>query len=436
MKKTVVLDTNVLLADGNSIHSFEDCDIVIPMIVLEELDRIKTRSDDAARAARKIIRTLDNLRETGNLHEGIMLERTRSILRVVSVDPKTIKKLPMELQNTAVADNMIIAVAFNEMNKKGMDVSLVTKDLNVRLKCDSLGLPSEDHKNYGAVEDVSAFYKGYDVLDVDNDTVQMLHTEGWASFPHNFFPNHYLHLRSPSGDALAKVKDGSSIVRVKDIEHAFGLKPRNLEQRFSLDLLFDNKVKLVTLCGAAGTGKTLLAVAAGMQHVLENPAKYDKLIITRPVQPVGRDIGFLPGTLQEKMEPWIAPIRDNLEALCKGRRQRKDEPYLELLIRNKKIEIEAITYIRGRSIPNAYIIIDEAQNLSLHELKTIITRVGDGTKIVLTGDIEQIDNSHVDMYTNGLTYAVESFKEHRISGHVTLTKGERSELATLASKIL
>ena len=241
------------------------------------------------------------------------------------------------------------------------------------------------------------------------------------------------------------------LVPISKVESAFGLTNRNKEQAFSLDLLFDDRIKLLTLVGPSGTGKTLLALGAALEQLrgLGTLPRYDKLIVTKPVQAVGKDIGFLPGTLEEKMEPWIAPIRDNLNFLMDARRNRPrrkrqgakqddsdDNLYLNLMQRQGLIEIEAITFIRGRSIPNAFIIIDEAQNLSMHELKTIITRVGDGTKIVLTGDIEQIDNVHVDAFTNGLTYAVERFKEYPIAGHVTLVKGERSELATLASKIL
>lgn len=443
MEKTYVLDTNVLITDSNAIYAFENCEIVIPLVVLEELDRLKNHPDDRGRAARQVNRMLDDLRKDGNLSKGVKIERTKSTLRVVSVDQKSIKKLPLELQDTSRCDNVIIATALQESQKatrgKPREVKMISKDINVRVKCDSLGLPSEDYLKARPVSDSSAFYTGYDTIDVEPEVIDAICTEGWVQYSHDFFPNHYVNLRThsdPSKSVLARAKEPGFLVRIKDVDQAFGLKPRNLEQRFSLDLLFDNSVKLVTLCGAAGTGKTLLAVAAGMQHVLEAPAKYDRLIITRPVQPVGRDIGFLPGTLQEKMDPWIAPIKDNLDHLCRAKKTRKDEPYLDLLLRNRKIEIEAITYIRGRSIPNSYIIIDEAQNLSMHELKTIITRAGEGSKIVLTGDIEQIDNSHLDMYSNGLTNAVEAFKDYRISGHITLTKGERSELASLASKIL
>jgi PhoH-like ATPase len=244
--------------------------------------------------------------------------------------------------------------------------------------------------------------------------------------------------------------DDRLLIPVEKIDSAFGLKPLNKEQTFSLDLLFDPSIRLVTLVGPSGTGKTLLAVAAGLDQLksLGQRGVYRKLLVTRPVHPLGRDIGFLPGTLDEKMEPWLAPIRDNLNFLMSGKKERngarkqrngtryKEDPYISLLQDDGILEIEAITYIRGRSIPNCFMVIDEAQNLSMHELKTIITRVGENTKIVLTGDIEQIDNAHVDVYTNGLTYAVEKFKDSPIAGHVTLTKGERSELATIASRIL
>lgn len=436
MDKTYVLDTNVLISDSDAIYSFEQGDIVIPMAVLEEIDKLKSYPDERGRAARNVNRVLDDLRKLGSLSKGVTIDRTKSTLRVATLDQKQVKKLPLELQDMSRMDNVIIATA---MQQKGKDVRMISRDINVRVKCDALGLLSEDYHKTGLVSDSSKFYMGYETLDVDGSVIDMICSEGWADYPHDFKPNHYLNLRTP-GDpttsVLARAKEHGFLVRIKELEQAFGLKPRNLEQRFALDLLFDNSIKLVTLCGAAGTGKTLLALAAGMQHVLESPAKYDRLIVTRPVQPVGRDIGFLPGTLQEKMDPWIAPIKDNLDHLCRSKKSRRDEPYLDLLIRNKKIEIEAITYIRGRSIPNSYIIIDEAQNLSMHELKTIITRAGEGSKIVLTGDIEQIDNDHLDMYTNGLTTAIEAFKDYRIAGHITLTKGERSELATLASKIL
>lgn len=460
-KKTYVLDTNVLLSDSNSIFSFEENDVIIPMVVLEELDRHKSRPDEVGRAARQVTRSLDGLRELGSLVNGISL-KDGGTLRVAQLDVSMKDKLPRELQADK-ADNLIILFA---MGMK--DAVLVSKDINVRVKCDSLGIKCEDYLKLRVADDPEKFFRGVDVVEVSSETIDEFFHTGELSLSeqlaqeHKIYSNEIVIIKhtvegKTVKSAITKCVDAekSRLVPIAKIEHAFGLKPRNKEQTFSLDLLFDDKIKLLTLIGPSGTGKTLLAVASGLEQLkgLGDPkhAKYDKLIVTRPVQPVGKDIGFLPGTLEEKMEPWIAPIRDNLNFLMDQRRAgsggKKNRPqtlngksqsdaYLQLMQERGLIEIEAITFIRGRSIPKAFIIIDEAQNLSMHELKTIITRVGDGTKIVLTGDIEQIDNVHVDVFTNGLSYAVEKFKEHDIAGHVTLLKGERSALATLASQIL
>ncbi len=464
MKKTYVLDTNVLLSDSNSIFSFEDNDLIIPMAVLEELDRHKSRLDEVGKGARQISRSLDDLRDKGSLTDGVGLSNGGT-LRIVSVGADAVKLLPQELQ-ASKTDNMIIALML-QLKEKIEHCILVSKDINVRIKCDSLGIKCEDYLKMRVTANEEQFYRGVEVIEVPEDYVDTFYREEslWVSDQFlgdkKLYPNQIIVLKAVGPDgktlksALAKcLHPEKPFVPIAKIESAFGLKPRNKEQTFSYDLLFDDSIKLLTLTGPSGTGKTLLAIAAALEQLkgLGSQPKYDKLIVTRPVQPVGKDIGFLPGTLEEKMEPWIAPIRDNMNFLMSGKKgnRRKvpngvdangkpksnDEYYLSLLQEKGLIEIEAITFIRGRSIPNAYIIIDEAQNLSMHELKTIITRVGDGTKIVLTGDIEQIDNVHVDVFTNGLTYAIEKFKDYPIAGHVSLLKGERSELATLASKIL
>jgi PhoH-like ATPase len=464
MKKTYVLDTNVLLSDSNSIFSFEDNDLIIPMAVLEELDRHKSRLDEVGKGARQISRSLDELREKGSLTDGVVLPQG-GILRIVSVSSEWANSLPRELQ-TSKTDNMIIALMF-QLKHDNVNCVLVSKDINVRIKCDSLGIKCEDYFKMRVTADEEHFYRGVEVLEVPEEYVDSFYHEEQVQIPSELigdkklYPNQIVVIKTTGPDgktiksALTKcLNPEKPLIPIAKIESAFGLKPRNKEQSFSYDLLFDDSIKLLTLTGPSGTGKTLLAIAAALEQLkgLGGIPKYDKLIVTRPVQPVGKDIGFLPGTLEEKMEPWIAPIRDNMNFLMSGKKgnRRKvpsgvdpngkpkstDEYYLSLLQEKGLIEIEAITFIRGRSIPNAYIIIDEAQNLSMHELKTIITRVGDGTKIVLTGDIEQIDNVHVDVFTNGLTYAIEKFKDYPIAGHVSLLKGERSELATLASKIL
>jgi PhoH-like ATPase len=456
MKKTYVLDTNVLLSDPNSIFSFEDNDLIIPMAVLEELDRHKSRLDEVGKNARHVSKSLDTLRENGSLIDGVELHNGGTI-KIVSVDGDFAKKLPPELL-ASKTDNMIIALM---LHLSSPNCVLVSKDINVRIKCDSLGIKCEDYLKMRVAVDENQFYRGVEVLEVPLECVNRFYIDGSVLLDpedignKKLFPNQIVVLKTTGQDgntiksALAKcISHDKPLVSISKIESAFGLKPRNKEQSFSYDLLFDDSIKLLTLTGPSGTGKTLLAIAAALEQLkgLGSQPKYEKLIVTRPVQPVGKDIGFLPGTLQEKMEPWISPIRDNMNFLMggkKGARKKMAEPgkngdgyYLDILQDRGLIEIEAITFIRGRSIPNAFIIIDEAQNLSMHELKTIITRVGDGTKLVLTGDIEQIDNVHVDVYTNGLTYAIEKFKEHGIAGHVSLLKGERSELATLASKIL
>lgn len=465
--KTYVLDTNVLLSDPNAVFSFEEHSIVIPMVVLEELDNHKSRGDEVGRNARQVGRTLDDMRQAGgSLVKGVELPNGGT-LRVMTIDPTTKLSVPTELESTKV-DNLLIAFMM-KLTADAKDTQelpvLVSKDINVRIKCDSLNIKCEDYRKMRVASDPQKFYRGVEVIELDEELIDFFYKNEKLEIPQallagkKLHPNQIVVIKHVKGgqtnkSAITKCTTSGTLIPVAKIDSAFGLKPRNKEQSFSLDLLFDPNVKLLTLVGPSGTGKTLLALAAALEQLkgLGNPdvAHYNKIIVTRPVQPVGKDIGFLPGTLEEKMEPWIAPIRDNLAFLMGSKRPGKakrgssdgykskqdDSAYLTLMQDKGLIEIEAITFIRGRSIPNAFIVIDEAQNLSMHELKTIITRVGDGTKIVLTGDIEQIDNIHVDAFTNGLTYAVERFKEHAIAGHVTLIKGERSELATLASKIL
>ena len=456
MKKTYVLDTNVLLSDVNSINAFEDNDVIIPLIVLEELDKQKSRQDEVGAAARTVARKLEELRKIGSLHTGVSLP-SGGTLRVVAFEPKELEKMPGELNGNKV-DNQIIAFAQSKQRKNNSAI-LVSKDINVRLKCDALGIKCEDYLKLRVANNENELYTGVTVVETTAAVLEMFATESFLEnlseiFPEKtFYPNQIVVLKHVSnektiGSLLTRYTRGK-LVPLRDIKEAAGMTPRNKEQKFALDLLFNDNIKFVTLVSKAGTGKTSLALAAGLAQLNgfgDKETKYTKLIVSRPVMPLGKDLGFLPGTLEEKMAPWVSPIKDALEFLLgdkKSKRPMKKEnsglsnnTYLQMMQDNGLIEVEAITYIRGRSIPNAFIIIDEAQNLSTHELKTIVTRAGQGTKIVLTGDIQQIDNVHVDALSNGLSYAVEKFKAHEIAGHISLVKGERSELASLASDIL
>ena len=433
-KKTYILDTSVYLTDASALQSYQNNDIVIPFKVLEEVDNHKKRQDGVGTNARQLIRTLDGLREKGSLHNGIRIEKGKGIVTVVS---------PKELHDgldLSVPDNEIIAVALEEKEKNPrLKVIVVSRDINMRVKCDALGMLTEDYVVGQVVKNTQHLYTGFRKHLVDDQIIDHFYNGEEIYLDEDEIklqPNHFLMLVSNSNDkktALARFYDYSRPLKRINGEFkkgVWGVKPRNKEQNFALDLLMDPETPLITLIGKAGSGKTLLAIAAGLTQVVENEG-YKRLIVSRPIQPLGKDIGYLPGTMEEKMTPWLAPIQDNLRFLMGN-----DKETLRMYVAQGTIEIEALTYIRGRSIADAFIIIDEAQNLTAHELKTIITRVGENTKVVLTGDIDQIDNVYVDETSNGLAYAVEKFKSFDLSGHVTLIKGERSKVATLAAKIL
>jgi PhoH-like ATPase len=458
MRKTYILDTNVLLSDPNCFNNFKDNDLIIPMLVLEELDKHKTRSDEVGRNCREVIRLLDTLSKGKSLKEGVELPTGGTLKVMTSVQTET----PQELLEPTSVDNMIINFALAMKKTNPNPVFLVSKDINVRVKCSSLSIEAQDYLSQRVSESFDALYSGVKVVTTTSEIIKEFYSgmtkKAAEVVEDKVYPNQIFVLKSLDtnvNSALCRVDSSGSLVPLQKFENIFGVRPRNKEQHFSIDLLMNPSIKLVTLSGRAGCGKTLLALAAGLDQLesIGTNGIYQKLIVSRPIHAVGKDIGFLPGTLAEKMEPWIAPVRDNLEYLlcstagkkmtARNRKKKPEDqqtffsdPYLELMQQKGLIEIEAITYIRGRSIPNAFIIIDEAQNLSTHELKTIITRAGEGSKIVLTGDLEQIDNVHVDSFTNGLTHAIEKFKDYDVSGHVTLLKGERSALATLASQIL
>jgi len=439
-KKKYVIDTSVYLTEHQSINEFGIHDIIVPLKVLEEIDNHKKRQDTVGANARGIIRTLDTLRERGNLHKGVRLAKGHGI---VSVKGYEAGHLPPDL-NPEQADHIIIATALTEKaNNPNRKVIVVTRDINMRVICDSLGLLCEDYNPTQLVTSPDRIYSGFAEILVDDHLVDSFYNKEPVYLDEKqykkLYPNQFVMLISEANEkktALSKYINSNTklqeVVQYKK-NSVWGVRSRNKEQLFALNLLMDPDIPIVSLVGKAGSGKTLLATAAGLQQVMEqdNEPTYKRLIISRPVQPLGNDIGFLPGTMQEKMAPWLMPIQDNLQFLMGD-----DKSTLEMYVDKGIIEIEALTYIRGRSISNAFIIIDEAQNLTTHEIKTIITRVGEGTKIVFTGDIDQIDNVYVDATTNGLTYAIEKIKNYDVSGHITLQKGERSKVATLCANIL
>jgi len=448
-KKNYILDTSVYLTNARAIYDFGRNDIIIPLKVLEEVDKHKKRQDGVGAQARQFIRILDTLREKGSLKKGIRIETGKGIVRVCDTSAIDMSLLPSDL-DPSVPDHIIIATALTAAEEHSDRKNImVSRDINMRVICDAIGLVAQDYNATKAVDDLEKLYSGFETYLVDDQTIDRFYA-GEDVFADQdevkFHPNQYLLLVSNASDkktALAKFVNYNTALKkvIHDNLPSWGIQSRNKEQAFAIDLLMDPSVEIVSLIGKAGSGKTLCAIAAGMEQTLganmgsmkraSKDTLYSRMIVSRPIMPMGKDIGFLPGTMEEKMHPWLMPIQDNLQFLMGN-----DKTMLEQYTEKGLIEIEALTYIRGRSISNAYIIIDEAQNLTAHEIKTIITRAGEGTKIVLTGDIEQIDNAYTDETSNGLAYAIEKFKYYELSGHITLQKGERSKVATLAAKIL
>jgi PhoH-like ATPase len=418
--------------EPKALFAFDDNEVVIPLIVLDELDKHKNGASQAAKHARMVIRSLDELRALGNINEGVLTERGGKI----RVELNNLENVPSDL-DLGRTDNRIISVALS-LKKKYQDtkVAVITKDINLRVKCDALGVKAEDYTSDSVVEDLDALYTGHTTIIVDEEDIDCIHKDGQVAVKNitrPLYPNEFVHLKSNINEkhsALAKF-NGAGLEKIKTFGSIWGISSRNKEQAFTLDALFDQNIKLITITGRAGVGKTLLAAAAGVSQLFDSKV-YKRIVLTRPVMPLGRDIGFLPGTMDEKMLPWMGPLYDNLDLIF----SEKGRFYLDSCLNDGNIEIEPITYIRGRSVPRSYIIVDEAQNLTRHEVKTIITRVGEGSKVVLTGDIEQIDAPYIDSYDNGLSYAIEKFKEESIAAHITLFRGERSQLATLAAEKL
>ena len=437
--KTYVLDTNVLLHDPQAIFKFEENNVVVPLTVIEEIDRFKKEQSETGRNARQISRMIDSFRQQATLVDGVPLEGGGHF-RVAIYHEKFLEKLPPELQDDR-GDNRIIAVA-KDLQESSPDIKVIfiTKDINLRIKADTIGMIAEDYQNDKiSVDDL---YTGTTELQASQDQVDKFYELGRLDLDEEFNSNQGVTLideTNPSHSAIGRYdslkRELRPLLRIPK-EGVWGIHPRNREQQFAFDLLLNDDIQLVSLVGKAGTGKTLLAIAAGLLKTADESV-YSRLLVSRPVFPMGRDLGFLPGDVEEKLAPWMQPIFDNVELLLSsvdegGKRKRGYRELIDLGL----MEIEPLTYIRGRSIPRQYMIVDEAQNLTPHEIKTIITRAGEGTKIVLTGDPYQIDNPYVDSSSNGLTYAVERLKGQELAGHMTLTKGERSSLAELAANLL
>ena len=438
MKKTYILDTNVLLHDPQAMFRFEDNDVVIPITVIEEIDRFKKDQSEIGRNARHISRMLDGFRKQAHLVEGVPLEKG-GILKVVIFTESALKRLPPELRADQ-GDNRILAVALQLKESSSCPVVFVTKDTNLRIKADAVGLPAQDYESDKV--SIEELYSGNAQLVVGKEEVDRFYGQGYIDTAAELLPNQFVTLvedGNPSHTAICRYQ--SALRRLVPLirppkEGVWGIHSRNREQQFAFDLLLNDDIQLVTLVGKAGTGKTLLAIAAGLFKSADE-GTYSRLLVSRPIFPMGRDLGFLPGDVEEKLAPWMQPIFDNVELLLgaveeRGKRKRGYKELVDMGL----LEIEPLTYIRGRSIPKQYMIVDEAQNLTPHEIKTIITRAGEGTKIILTGDPYQIDNPYVDSSSNGLAYVVEKFKGQEIAGHITLTKGERSSLAELAANLL
>ncbi|PYZ93281.1 hypothetical protein CR194_08795 [Salipaludibacillus keqinensis] len=437
MAKTYILDTNVLLQDPLAIYSFEENEVIIPAVVLEEIDSKKRYMDEIGRNAREVARLLDDLRGKGLLHEGVKLPNGGSL--VVELNHRTfdqMKKHFFELTN----DNRILAVALNLSLEKTRSVVLVSKDALLRVKADALGLRSEDFLSDRIVQ-FDRMYQGYEESWLEPEKMDELFEKKQIPIDNiqtkHKYPNHFYIFKDSSNGtrsalAVMNLKGTHLQLFVNQFEATWGIKPRNVQQKMALELLTREDIPLVTMVGKAGTGKTLLSLAAGLYQT-EDLNRYKKLLVARPVIPMGKDIGYLPGEKEEKLRPWMQPIYDNLEFLFNTNKAAELE---QILAGMSSIQVEALTYIRGRSIPDQFIIIDEAQNLTKHEVKTILTRVGEGSKIVLMGDPKQIDHPYLDEYTNGLTYVTERFKHLSESGHIKLEKGERSGLAQLAADLL
>ena len=440
LRKIFVLDTNVILHNPRSLVSFADNIVLLPIEVLEELDNFKRNRDEKGRNARIAIRMLDEFRRKGKPGEGFPLDNGGILKIAIGIDYDKVSETGLSKE---IVDNRILIAAY-ALKQKGERVILVSKDINARIKADVLGITSVDFEKQKV--DFERFYSGWHALGAKKSDIDAFYRKKeYKVEKGEFFPNEFALLtdeEDPKHTAIGRYKEESGILMplIFDKRRIMSIRPRNKEQVMAMELLLNDDISLVTLVGSAGTGKTLLAIAAGLQKVVRD-GSFAGLLISRPVMPLGKDIGYLPGTKEEKLENWMGPVYDNLEYIFNAEKKDKEgkiktKSQIEKYVRGEVIELEAMTFMRGRSIPDRFIVIDEAQNMTPHEVKTVISRVGNHSKMVLTGDPYQIDNPYLDSSSNGLTYCAEKMKGQKMFGHITLTKNERSSLASLAAEIL
>ena len=436
--KNYILDTSVLLYDHKALFAFEENNVIIPITAIEEIDRYKNNVSETGRNAREASRILDGLRKGGSLAKGVKLDGGGTLFVKISSDARN-KELPEDLFENK-RDSFLFSIALESMEDKKLPTVLVTKNVSLRIKADALGIAVQDYESETiAIEEL---YPGYKDCYTNELIIESLKKDKPVAVNEEFAPNQYVSLiDKKNNDNTVFGRFDETLGEVVPLfQHSNVINcrvtSRNREQAFALDALLNDEIRFVTLVGKAGTGKTLLAVAASVYKTVDENL-YDRVLVSRPTMPMGQDIGYLPGTVMEKLTPWMYPISDNIELLMRSDTgaKHKIRGFRELVDMGILI-VEPLTFIRGRSIHNQYLIVDEAQNLTPHEIKTIITRVGDGTKIILTGDPYQIDNPYIDSASNGLTYVVEKFKEQSITAHITLTKGERSALSELAANLL
>jgi len=439
LNKTFILDTNVLLLDPLAINKFgSDNKVFIPLTVIEELDRFKKDQNENGRNARYFSRLIDGFRSQGSLFKGVKLDNGGTLQVSITEEYKGTANSGLKLD---LNDNIILASALT-LKEAGENVILITKDINLRLKSDAVNINAEDYETTGVTED--ELYSGQRVVQFDLEKIEEFEKERFLKIEpgdiSNIYPNEYLVMadkNNPFKKALGRfhAKKGGLVPLIKPKEGVWGIHPKNIEQQFAMDALLNNEINLVSLVGKAGTGKTLLAIAAGLECAITKQ-NYSRVLVSRPIVPMGRDLGFLPGDISEKLGPWMQPIFDNIDFLFGNQRARNEMTTWDELINQGLLHVEPLTYIRGRSLPQQFMIVDESQNLTPHEIKTIITRAGEGTKIVLTGDSEQIDNPYLDSLNNGLVYTIDKLKGEEIVAHVKLSVGERSPLSEIASKLL